>query len=50
MNAHVLSNLLNELRKRCKMRGLQILSFKRSSHYEKGHKLRESLLDPVVSS
>ena len=26
-----------------------ILSFKRSSHYEKGHNWRESLPDPVVS-
>ena len=27
----------------------RILSFKRSSHFEKGRNLRESLLDPVVS-
>ena len=27
----------------------QILSFKRSSHFEKGRNWRESLLDPVVS-
>ena len=27
----------------------QILSCKRSSHFEKGHIWRESLLDPVVS-
>ena len=27
----------------------QILSFKRSSHFEKGRNCKESLLDPVVS-
>ena len=37
------------LKERIRFLWEQILSFKRSSHYEKGLTWRESLLDPVVS-
>ena len=47
MSAHVLLNLLNELRKRDKMRGLpSILSFFRNE-FNKFNNTRARMLDPI---
>ena len=47
----IIKELLIKERIKERIRSLweRFLSFKRSSHFEKGHNCRESLLDPVVS-
>ena len=47
VNFHTLKELL--LKERIRSLWEQILVFNRSSHFEKGHNCRESLLDTVVS-
>ena len=47
MSAHVLLNLLNELRKRDKMRGLPSILFLFRNEFKKFNNTRARMLDPI---
>ena len=49
MSAHVLLNLLNELGKRDKMRGLQSILFLFCNEFNKFNNTRAGMLDSIIS-